>query len=81
MGATVPPLGGGSQCCDSSMKQLIKRVLAKLGWSWNRVPSGVVVGYDLGRDLGIALLAIVRRPYASTSALTTATFPTSYWTS
>jgi FkbM family methyltransferase len=37
------------------MKTLGKRVLAKLGWSLHRIPPGIVMGFDLGRDLPLVL--------------------------
>ena len=37
------------------MKAGLKKVLARLGWSLNRVPAGIVVGLDLGRDLSLVL--------------------------
>ncbi len=36
-------------------KSTIKRALSSLGWSVRRVPSGVVVGHDLPRDLAIVM--------------------------
>jgi FkbM family methyltransferase len=37
------------------MKAGLKKILARLGWSLNRVPAGIVVGLDLGRDLSLVL--------------------------
>jgi FkbM family methyltransferase len=37
------------------VKSSIKRVLAKLGWSLHRVPPGVVMGFDIERDLALVL--------------------------
>ena len=37
------------------MKTLAKRILAKIGYSLSRVPPGIVVGYDLGRDLNLVI--------------------------
>jgi FkbM family methyltransferase len=37
------------------MKSLAKRIVAKLGYSLNRVPPGIVVGLDLGRDLSLVM--------------------------
>lgn len=37
------------------MKSLAKHALSRLGWSLHRIPPGIVVGFDLGRDLAIVL--------------------------
>lgn len=37
------------------MKPLVKRALAQLGLSLHRVPPGIVVGFDLSRDLEIVV--------------------------
>jgi FkbM family methyltransferase len=37
------------------MKSHLKRALAWAGWSVNRVPAGIVVGFDLGRDLRLVV--------------------------
>src|SRR5277367_3860781 len=37
------------------MKSHLKRALAWAGWSLNRVPSGIVVGFDLGRELRLVV--------------------------
>ena len=37
------------------MKSLAKRIVAKLGYSLSRVPPGIVVGLDLGRDLSLVI--------------------------
>jgi FkbM family methyltransferase len=37
------------------MKAQVKRALAKMGLSLHRVPPGIVVGFDLGRDLAIVM--------------------------
>jgi FkbM family methyltransferase len=37
------------------MKSHIKRALAWAGWSLNRVPPGIVVGLDLGRELRLVV--------------------------
>ena len=37
------------------MKTFAKRALSRLGWSLNRLPRGIVVGGELGRDLPLVL--------------------------
>jgi FkbM family methyltransferase len=37
------------------LKATIKRILASLGWSLHRSPPGVVMGFDLNRDLAITI--------------------------
>lgn len=37
------------------MKSIAKRIVAGLGYSLSRVPPGIVVGHDLGRDLSLVV--------------------------